>query len=229
MNQFFKSFLAFAIVGLSFFSSFSAQGQDVKKEAKASAGSGGAKAALCIGCHSIEGYNASYPEVHKVPKIAGQNAKYIAQALTAYKKGERKHPTMRGIAAALSDQDIADLSTFYSGNGAIDGQIVPAQVSVVPSAAVDALLKKGGCTGCHGGNFASPVDASYPKIAGQHSDYLYVALKAYKTEKNQYIGRNNPIMSGIAKPFSNSEMRLMAEYLGSLNGDLKTSPQSRFK
>lgn len=229
MNQFFKSFLAFAIVGFSFFSSFSAQGQDVKKEAKAGAGSGRAKAALCIGCHSIEGYNASYPEVHKVPKIAGQNAKYIAQALSAYKKGERKHPTMRGIAAGLSDQDITDLSAYYSNNGAIDGQIVPEQVSVVPSAAVDALLKKGACAGCHGGNFASPVDPSYPKIAGQHSDYLYVALKAYKTEKNQVIGRNNPIMSGIAKQYSNSEMRLLAGYLGSLNGDLKTSPQSRFK
>ncbi|HJV94749.1 MAG TPA: cytochrome c4, partial [Albitalea sp.] len=56
------------------------------------------KAAMCIGCHGIPGYQASFPEVHKVPMIAGQGAKYIVSALSAYKKGDRKHPTMRAIA-----------------------------------------------------------------------------------------------------------------------------------
>ena len=121
MNQFFKNFPAFVIVGISFFSGISAQAQEVKNDAKGSVGSGHAKAALCIGCHSIEGYNASFPEVHKVPKIAGQGPKYIVSALNAYKKGERKHPTMRGIAAALSDQDIVDVAAFYANSGAIDG------------------------------------------------------------------------------------------------------------
>ena len=65
---------------------------------------------MCIGCHGIKGYQASFPEIHKVPMIAGQGAKYIVAALTAYKKGERKHPAMRGIAASLSDQDMADLA-----------------------------------------------------------------------------------------------------------------------
>ena len=68
---------------------------------------------MCIGCHGIPGYQASFPEVHKVPMISGQNAKYIAAALAAYKKGERKHPTMRAIAASLSDQDMADLAAYY--------------------------------------------------------------------------------------------------------------------
>ena len=71
------------------------------------------KAALCIGCHGISGYQASFPEMHKVPMIAGQNAPYIVAALTAYKKGERLHPTMKGIAATLTDQDMADLAAFY--------------------------------------------------------------------------------------------------------------------
>jgi mono/diheme cytochrome c family protein len=53
---------------------------------------------MCIGCHGIAGYQASFPEVHKVPMISGQNAKYITASLVAYKKGERKHPTMRAIA-----------------------------------------------------------------------------------------------------------------------------------
>jgi len=69
---------------------------------------------MCIGCHGIPGYKASFPEVYNVPYIAGQNAKYIEAALNAYKKGDRKHPTMRGIAETLTEQDIADLAAYYA-------------------------------------------------------------------------------------------------------------------
>ena len=68
---------------------------------------------MCIGCHNIPGYQASFPEIYKVPKIAGQNAKYIVASLNAYKKGERKHPSMRAIATTLSDQDAADVAAYY--------------------------------------------------------------------------------------------------------------------
>ncbi len=71
------------------------------------------KTSMCIGCHAIPEYKASFPSVYRVPKIGGQNAKYIENALQAYKKGERSHPTMRGIAGSLSDQDIADLAAYY--------------------------------------------------------------------------------------------------------------------
>ena len=72
------------------------------------------KVATCIGCHAIAGYKATYPEVFRVPMIGGQSAKYIESALQAYRKGDRKHPTMRGIAGSMSDQDIADLAAYYS-------------------------------------------------------------------------------------------------------------------
>ena len=68
----------------------------------------------CIGCHGIPGYKATFPEVYQVPMIGGQSAKYIEAALQAYKKGDRKHPSMRGIAASLSDQDIADIAAYYA-------------------------------------------------------------------------------------------------------------------
>ena len=71
------------------------------------------KVAMCVGCHEIPGYKASFPHVYSVPRIAGQSAKYIESALQAYRKGDRSHPTMRGIAAGLSDQDIADLAAYY--------------------------------------------------------------------------------------------------------------------
>jgi cytochrome c553 len=72
-----------------------------------------AKVSMCIGCHAIPGYKATYPLVYSVPMITGQSAKYIENALVAYRKGERSHPTMRGIAGGLSDQDIADLAAYY--------------------------------------------------------------------------------------------------------------------
>lgn len=75
---------------------------------------GANKNSMCIGCHGIPGYKASFPEVYQVPMIGGQSAKYIEAALHAYKKGERANPSMRGIAGSLSDQDIADLAAYYS-------------------------------------------------------------------------------------------------------------------
>jgi cytochrome c553 len=72
------------------------------------------KLEMCIGCHAIPGYKATFPEVFQVPKIGGQNAKYIEAALKAYQKGDRKHPSMKGIAVSLSDQDIADIAAYYA-------------------------------------------------------------------------------------------------------------------
>ncbi|MBF8176173.1 MAG: cytochrome c [Burkholderiaceae bacterium] len=75
---------------------------------------GANKVSMCIGCHGIPGYKATFPEVYQVPMIGGQSDKYIAAALHAYKKGDRNHPSMRGIAESLSDQDIADVAAYYS-------------------------------------------------------------------------------------------------------------------
>lgn len=200
---------------------FSAHAQDAKGDAKA----GEKKIAMCIGCHGIPGYQASFPEVHKVPMISGQGAKYIVSALGAYKKGERKHPTMRAIADSMTDQDMADVAAFYEGHGKVEGA-APAKATE-PSAKVAELLKKGTCVACHGENFSKPIDPSYPKIAGQHADYLFVALKAYKTEGNATWGRSNGVMAGMAKQFSNAELKEMAKYISAQQGELKTVPQPR--
>jgi len=72
------------------------------------------KIAMCEGCHGIAGYRTAYPDVYHVPKLGGQSAPYLTNALNAYKAGQRKHPSMRGIAASLTDKDIADLAAYYS-------------------------------------------------------------------------------------------------------------------
>ncbi|NYT63238.1 cytochrome c [Alcaligenaceae bacterium] len=72
------------------------------------------KTSMCIGCHGIPGYKASFPEVYHVPMIAGQNAEYIVAALKDYATGARSFPTMEAIAQSLSAQDMADLAAYYS-------------------------------------------------------------------------------------------------------------------
>ena len=71
--------------------------------------------AMCIGCHGIPGYKTAFPEVYHVPKIAGQQAAYLVNALKAYKSGERSHPSMRGIAGSLSEEDMQQIADYYAG------------------------------------------------------------------------------------------------------------------
>lgn len=190
------------------------------------AAAGQKKAAMCLGCHNIPGYQSSFPQVHKVPMLNGQNGKYIVAALNAYKKGERKHPTMRAIAASLTDQDMADLGAFYEQTRS------PALKSVAakePPAEVAALLAKGACASCHGVDYNKAIDPSYPKLAGQHADYLNVALQAYATEGNPQIGRANAIMGAQVKQFKRSELKQIADYLATLPGDVHLVRESRFR
>lgn len=74
---------------------------------------GKAKISTCEGCHGIPGYKTTFPYVYSVPRLGGQHPEYIAKALAEYKGGERNHPTMRAIAAVLSEQDMADIGAYY--------------------------------------------------------------------------------------------------------------------
>jgi len=221
MNKTFSSMLALAAAIATV---VPAAAQDAKPgDPKA----GAMKASLCIGCHNIVGYQASFPEIYKVPKIAGQSAKYIAASLTAYRKGDRKHPTMRSIAGTLNDQDIADVSAFYEGLG--KDAAAPAKADTKAPADIEKLLAKANCASCHGADYNSPIDPTYPKLAGQHADYLYAALKAYQVDKNPNVGRNNAIMSGMARQYTHPELKQLASYFASLPGNVKTVPESPFR
>ncbi len=101
-----KLFALLALAGLA----QAAAAADVKGDANAAKN----KVAMCIGCHGIAGYKATFPEIYRVPMLGGQSEKYIVSALNAYKKGERNHPSMVGIAKGLSDQDIADVAAYYA-------------------------------------------------------------------------------------------------------------------
>ena len=223
MNKLLTTVFALAVACVT----LSAQAQKITGNAEA----GSKKIAMCMGCHGIIGYQATFPEIYKVPMIAGQNATYIVAALTEYQQGDRKHPTMRAIASSLSEQDIADLAAYYSQLGVKEGDAPPATPKA-PDAAVQALISRdadNACTKCHGANFNTPNDGTVPKLAGQHADYLFAALKAYKVQGSGVDrGRTNGVMSGQAKKYSNDELKELASYISSLPGDVKTVPESRF-
>ena len=84
-----------------------------------------------------------------------------------------------------------------------------------------ALAKTHNCASCHGADFNKPIDPSYPKLAGQHADYLTTALSAYKRGAGPN-GRVNPIMAALVQPLSNRDMVDLGAYLGSLPGQLVT-------
>src|SRR5262245_46862205 len=205
------------------------------QEVKGDAGAGAKKIAMCIGCHGLPGYQSSLPVVDKVPKIAGQNAKYIVAALNGYKAGDRKHPSMRGIASSMSDQDMADVAAYYEALGKDAGTAaVPETAEAAPATLKDKVAP---CVACHGKNFNNTTDPANPRLAGQYADYLLVSLKAYMTDNNPRVGRTSAVMRGMVvqeadgkkKPtFSNSELKQLAEYLSGLPGELRTVPQSRF-
>lgn len=184
------------------------------------------KSSWCSSCHGVPGFKAISPEVHRVPMIGGQSGSYIVSALKAYKYGERLNPTMKGVAATLTDADMADLGAFY-GAQVQGGAAAPAGTAAAPSRQAADLLKKGNCVSCHGENYSKPIAPAYPKIAGQHADYLFAALKAYQTDGNPQIGRKNPVMGGVARQFTQDELKVLANHVGSLQGDLHTVVPSR--
>lgn len=224
MNKLLTTMFALAVACVT----VSAEAQQVTGKAQ----DGAKKVAMCVGCHGIIGYQASFPEIHKVPMIAGQSATYITAALTAYKGGDRKHPTMRAIADTLTEQDIADLAAYYSQLGLKDGGAPPATLAKATPANVEALITRNAdnsCTKCHGANFNTPNDGTVPKLAGQHSDYLFVALKSYRVKNNPHLGRSNAVMGQQVeeKKFTTAELKTLASYISSLPGELKTVPESR--
>jgi cytochrome c553 len=108
-----KTILHAALVAAALTSSWAAaQGTPAGDAAK-----GRQKTQMCAGCHGIEGWRTAFPEVYHVPRIGGQHEAYLVKALQEYKSGERSHPSMRAIAASLSEQDMADLAAYYAQGG----------------------------------------------------------------------------------------------------------------
>ena len=148
----------------------------------------------CLGCHGIDGYKNAYPN-YSVPELEGQHPEYLEAALKEYRDGDRAHLTMHSQASTLSDQDVADVVSYFAGK-TLTPDAKP-QGTVPPAAQL--------CTSCHGANGVG-ITPQYPTLAGQHPDYIVRALQEYKKG-----GRKNPIMAGMAAQVKDEDMAVIAD------------------
>ena len=178
------------------------------------AAAGKTKSMACAACHNADG-NSMVPTF---PKLAGQHAEYIAKQLADFKSGERKDPTMTGMAAPLSEQDMADLAAFYASNTGSIGSAGDTE-----KAAIGKQIYLGGdkakgisaCMACHGPSGAGNPGAKFPALSGQHSTYVIKALKDFRSGARA----NDPakMMRDIAAKMSDSDIEAVAEYIAGLH------------
>jgi cytochrome c553 len=166
------------------------------------AGHGKVLAYTCHGCHGVPNYKNAFPS-YSVPRLGGQNALYLDNALKAYSSGERPHATMHAQAATLTDQDRADIAAFLQAEVVKPGKEV---VGTPPPATQT-------CVTCHGADGAKVVAPEYPILAGQQADYIVQALTDYKSGK-----RKNPIMAGIISGVDPKDFQAIARYFSSQPG-----------
>jgi len=160
----------------------------------------------CLGCHGIAGYRNAYPD-YEVPKLEGQHPEYLMDALHGYRSGDRAHLTMHDQASTLSDQDIADIATYFAGKpltptGRKESGAAPQAVSV--------------CVACHGVDGVA-VAPNYPTLAGQHADYIERALEEYRKG-----GRKNPVMKGMAASLKEEDIPVIARFFAAQTPPLRT-------
>jgi cytochrome c553 len=184
---------------------------------------GKTKSATCAACHGATGISA----IPNYPNLAGQNGAYITKQLNDFKAGNRVDPLMSAMAANLSEQDIADLTAYFSGLPR-DGKVVVAndpgestvaapagKVDIVASTPASAIYKgnvsagkskSATCSACHGadGNSLIPM---YPNLAGQSANYLAKQLKEFKSGD-----RNNPVMAGMVAALNEEDMYDLAAF-----------------
>jgi cytochrome c553 len=178
--------------------------------AEADAERGKMLADTCKGCHAVDSYNNVYPTYH-VPKVGGQKAGYLTSALTLYRDGARKHPTMAAQAASLTDQDIQDIAAYMAASG---GQ------SATPETALETAkgsMPDAGqvCAACHGQTGISLIPTN-PDLAGQYADYLEQALAQYK--RGERKGPNAIAMQAQLMAVSDEDLVAISAYYAGQSG-----------
>jgi len=169
---------------------------------------------VCAACHGSDG-NSPTPVN---PSLAAQPAEYITLQLTHFKTGIRVNAVMQGMAAGLSPEDMKALGIYFSqqkakGLAAKDATLVTAGQTLYRGG--DAATGVPACSACHSPTGAG-IPKAYPRLAGQHADYVYAQLKAFKTGERgaDKDGKdvNGNIMTAVAARLSDLQMKALAEY-----------------
>jgi cytochrome c553 len=182
-------------------------------QAAGDAEAGKAKSAACAACHGVDG-NSAAPNF---PKLAGQHADYTAKQLAEFKSGERKDFIMNGMAAPLSEQDMADLAAYYASLKPSVGKAAEDKVALGETVyrAGNSASGVSACAACHGpaGN-GNPM-AKFPSLSGQHADYTAAQLKNFRAGAR--ANDAGSMMRGIAKKMTDAEIEAVSQYIQGLH------------
>ncbi len=165
---------------------------------------------VCASCHGADG-NSAAPEN---PKLAGQHPEYLLKQLQEFKAGKRKNAVMQGFAATLSDEDMRNIAAWAASQKAKPGfakdkALVASGERIYKGGIQDRQIAA--CAGCHSPSGAG-MPPQYPRLAGQHADYIASSLKAYRDG-----GRtNNAVMTAVAAKMNDREIKAVADYLAGL-------------
>ena len=167
---------------------------------------------VCAGCHAVDGNSAAAAN----PKLAGLNPEYIYKQLTEFKSGARKNAIMSGMVASLSEQDMKNLALYFSAQ-----QPKPATSKDQALALIGQKIYRGGvqgagvpaCASCHGPQ-GKGIPSQFPRLAGQHSDYIYAQLNEFRvgTRANDAA----KMMRSIAAKMTDADMKAVASYIQGL-------------
>ncbi|MBU1691899.1 MAG: cytochrome c4 [Gammaproteobacteria bacterium] len=168
---------------------------------------------VCVACHGADG-NSPAPVN---PKLASQHPDYLNKQLINFKSGERTSAIMAGMVAALTPEDMKNLSAYFGGQ-----KQAPAAAQDKALAAQGEKIYRGGvaemgvpaCSGCHGPT-GSGIPSMFPRLSGQHGDYIVAELIKFRNGDRA----NDPgkMMQMVAMKMSDKEMKAVAEYISGLH------------
>jgi cytochrome c553 len=166
--------------------------------------------AVCVACHAADG-NSTTPAN---PKLAQQHPEYLIKQLQEFKAGKRKDPVMQGFAAALSDDDMRNISYWLASQQnkpgfASDAELVKLGERIYRGGLADRGIAA--CAGCHSPNGAG-IPSQFPHVAGQHADYTDAQLRKFRDGSRA----NNPIMTGVAAKMTDREIKAVSDYIAGL-------------
>lgn len=194
--------------------------------AAGSPANGEAQVAVCGGCHGADG-NSPAPNF---PKLAGLGEKYLTKQLQDIQSGSRKVVEMTGLLDGKSAQQLADMAAFYSAKSLQLAGAKKLDVQVNSGAKVDALtlgenIYRAGnadtqvpaCTGCHSPRGLGNAPAGYPRIGGQHAQYIEKQLRDFRAGNRTNDGDIAQVMRKVAEHMSDAEITSLANYIAGLN------------
>ena len=177
---------------------------------------GKAKAAACAACHGQDGNSAAAAN----PKLAGQSAAYTYKQLMDFKAGNRVNAIMQGMAAGLSEQDMADIAAYYASQSIEVGKADPELVALGEKIYRGGNLESGvaACSGCHGPAGQGLPSAGFPALGGQHAAYTASQLKAFRAAGRGDLGAP-AYRANDADPGSDPEKGMMRTVAAKMTDD----------